>query len=72
MTASSINDTKIRFSVNLYDQDGDPFQRGIYIHIGPVVLTFKDPADFKRFWESHQQMQTEIEETWARQNGDRK
>ena len=58
--------SKITFSVNEYDRDGDCTDKGVFLHFGGTKVkasdTIKDFADIVRHFEA---MRDEIEENYA-------
>ena len=55
----------VGFSINLYDREGDVYQKGIYIHIDDdTILRFENKADLKDFYLSIFKCIEEIAESY--------
>lgn len=57
--------TKIMFSVNRYDRDGDIVETGIFLHFGDTIVKAADTlADFRRLPDHIESMAEEIAENY--------
>ena len=56
---------KVTFSVNEYDQDGDVYEHGVYLHFGNIkILVARDSKGFDNFVHELAGMKAEIRESY--------
>jgi len=60
-----MNLAHVSFSIHSYDQDGDPYEYGIYVHFEDArIRVAETPEEFKLFAKRITGMQEEIEESF--------
>jgi hypothetical protein len=52
------------FSIDLHDDEGYRFDKGLYIHLGTTILKFKHILDLREFIENLQRIEYEIAENY--------
>lgn len=56
------------FSINLYDSDGDVYDKGVFISMDSLSLRFNDPKEVEEFAKSILKSMPELQETWDYNN----